>query len=70
MARTQSTYGSTGFTGSPAAVNIPVWWYAVLSMTSGFNHAVVEGLQVLRICVPYEQQARLATIADRASARK
>jgi len=45
-------------------VNIPVWWYAVLSMTSGFNHAVVEGLPNAADMRTYEQQARLATIAD------
>ena len=64
VAAPQSTYGSTGFTGSPATVNIPVWWYAVLSMTSGFNHAVVEGLPSAADMRTYEQQARLATIAD------
>ena len=60
----QSTYGATGFTGSPGTVNIPVWWYAVLSMASGFNHAVVEGLPSAADMRTYEQQARLATIAD------
>ncbi len=45
-------------------MNIPVWWYAVLSMTSGFNHAVVEGLPTAADMRTYEQQARLATIAD------
>ena len=64
VAAPQSTYGSTGFTGSPATVNLPVWWYAVLSMTSGFNHAVVEGLPSAADLRTYEQQARLATIAD------
>ena len=64
VAAPQSTYGSTGFTGSPATVNIPVWWYAVLSMTSGFNHAVVEGIPSVADMRTYEQQARLATIAD------
>ena len=64
MAAPQSTYGSTGFTGSPATVNIPVWWYAVLAMTSGFNHAVVEGLPAASDLRTFEQQARLATIAD------
>ena len=64
VAAPQSTYGSTGFAGSPATVNIPVWWYAVLSMTSGFNHAVVEGLPSAVDMRTYEQQARLATIAD------
>ena len=64
VAAPQSTYGFTGFTGSPATVNIPVRWYAVLSMTSGFNHAVVEGLPSAADMRTYEQQARLATIAD------
>tara|TARA_R110002096_G_scaffold348189_7_gene541464 strand:- start:8147 stop:9718 length:1572 start_codon:yes stop_codon:yes gene_type:complete len=64
VAAPQSTYGSSGFTGSPATVNIPVWWYAVLSMTSGFNHAVVEGLPSAADMRTFEQQARLATIAD------
>jgi hypothetical protein len=60
----QSTYGAAGFAGSAATVNIPVWWYAVLAMTSGFNHAVVEGLPAASDLRTYEQQARLATIAD------
>ncbi len=64
VAAPQSTYGTTGFTGSPATVNIPVWWYAVLAMTSGLNHAVVEGLPSVADMRTYEQQARLATIAD------
>ena len=64
VAAPQSTYGAAGFTGSPATVNIPVWWYAVLAMTSGFNHAVVEGLPAASDLRTYEQQARLATIAD------
>jgi hypothetical protein len=64
VAASQSTYGATGFTGSQATVNIPVWWYAVLSMTSGFNHAVIEGLPSAADMRTYEQQARLATIAD------
>ena len=64
VAAPQSTYGAAGFTGSPATVNIPVWWYAVLAMSSGFNHAVVEGLPAASDLRTYEQQARLATIAD------
>jgi hypothetical protein len=64
VAAPQSTYGAVGFAGSPATVNIPVWWYVVLAMTSGFNHAVVEGLPAARDLRTYEQQARLATIAD------
>jgi len=64
VAAPQSTYGSSGFVGSAATVNLPIWWYAVLSMTSGLNHAVVEGLPGVADMRTYEQQARLATIAD------
>ena len=64
VAAPQSTYGTAGFTGSPATVNIPVWWYAVLAVSSGLNHAVVEGLPSAADMRTYEQQARLATIAD------
>jgi hypothetical protein len=60
----QSTFGTAGFTGSPATVNIPVWWYAVLAMSSGINHAVIDGLPAASDLRTYEQQARLATIVD------
>ena len=60
----QSTYGTTGFSGSPATVNIPIWWYTVLAITSGFNHAAIEGLPSASDMRTFEQQARLATIAD------
>jgi hypothetical protein len=64
VAAPQSTFGAAGFTGSPATINIPVWWYAVLAMTSGFNHSVVEGLPAANDLRTFEQQARLATIED------
>ena len=60
----QSSYGATGFTGSPNTVNLPIWWYAVLAASSGINHAVIEGLPTASDLRSYEQQARLATIAD------
>ncbi len=46
VAAPQSTYGSTGFTGSPATVNVPVWWYAVLAMTSGFYDSLRPSKQI------------------------
>jgi hypothetical protein len=64
VADSKSTYGSTGFTGTPATVNIPVWWYAVMAISSGLGHAVVEGLPTTSDRRSFEQQARLATIAD------
>ena len=60
----QSTFGATGFTGSPGTVNLPVWWYGVLSTSSGLNHAIVAGLPSATNLRAIEQQARLATIAD------
>jgi len=60
----RSTYGTAGFTGSPETVNVPVWWYAVLAVSSGINHAVIEGFPTAADLRTYEQQARLATIAD------
>ncbi len=64
VASPQSTYGSTGFTGSPATVNIPIWWYGVMAISAGLNHAVVEGLPSSSDMRTFEQQAHLATIAD------
>ena len=64
IATPQSTYGSSGFSGSPDTVNLPIWWYAVLAASSGINHAVIEGLPSAADMRTYEQQARLATIAD------
>lgn len=64
VASPQSTYGTTGFTGSAATVNVPVWWYGVIALSSGMNHAIVEGLPTVADMRTYEQQAHLATIAD------
>jgi len=64
VASPQSTYGSSGFGGAPATVNLPIWWYAVLAMSSGINHAVVAGLPTASDLRSYAQQAQLATIAD------
>ena len=60
----QSTFGATGFIGSPGTVNLPVWWYGVLATSSGLNHAIVAGLPTATNLRTIEQQARLATIAD------
>ena len=64
VAASQSTYGVSGFNGTPTTVNVPVWWYAVMAISSGFSHAVVEGLPSASDLRALEQQARLATIAD------
>ena len=59
-----STFGNSGFIGSPSTVNLPIWWYAVIAASSGINHAIIEGLPSAADLRAYEQQARLATIAD------
>lgn len=64
VAAPKSTYGTTGFTGSAATVNVPVWWYGVIALSSGLNHAIVEGLPTVADMRTFEQQAHLATIAD------
>ena len=64
VAAPQSTYGVTGFIGTAATVNVPVWWYGVIALSSGLNHAIVEGLPTVADMRTFEQQARLATIAD------
>lgn len=60
----RSTYGTSGFSGSPETVNLPVWWYGVLATSAGLNHAIVAGLPNATSWRVVEQQARLATIAD------
>lgn len=64
VAAPQSTFGRSGFQGSPESVNLPIWWYGVIAASSGINHAVIEGLPSTADMRTYEQQARLATIAD------
>ena len=70
VASPQSSFGASGFAGAPSLVHVPVWWYAVLAVASGLNHAVVEGLPSASDFRTYEQQARLATIADPALRRE
>jgi TraG-like protein, N-terminal region len=64
VTNSQSSFGATGFTGSPDTVNLPLWWYGVLAASSGINHAVIEGLPTASDLRSFEQQARLATIAN------
>lgn len=63
-ANTGSTYDSTIAMG-PSQVNVPVWWYAVLRVSSGINRAVITGLGMnvdgLR---EIAEQSRLASADD------
>ena len=59
-----STYGVNGFIDPDAVVETPGWWFAVLSISAGINHAVVEGLPRAAEIRQAAQQARLVTIRD------
>lgn len=57
-----STYGVDGFVNPDAVVETPGWWYAVLSVSSGINHAVIEGLPRASEIRQAAYQARSVTI--------
>ncbi len=61
---TEITFGQDGFTDSVETIDVPIWWYAVLAFSSGFNHAVVEGLPRSSEIRHLTQLARLATMED------
>lgn len=61
---TGTTYGDKSFENWPNSITVPVWWYAVMSFSSGFNHAVVEGLPTASNIRNIAQTAQLATIDD------
>ncbi len=61
----QSNYGSAGaFSGTPTSVKIPVWWYTVLALSKGFNHAILAGIPDAPGIRQVQQQATLTTITD------
>ncbi|MEJ2445020.1 MAG: conjugal transfer protein TraG N-terminal domain-containing protein [Exilibacterium sp.] len=61
----QTTYGGTlSFVDYPNQVDLPVFWYAVLSFASGFNRAVMEDVPVAIDLREYANQLRTAKISD------
>ena len=62
IASNDSTYGATGFADAESSVTTPAWWYAVMAFSSGFNHAVVEGMPRMSEIRQAVHLARLATI--------
>jgi len=61
----RSTYGSAGaFAGAPASVRIPVWWYTVLALTKGIDHAILAGIPDAVGIREVQEQAKLASITD------
>ena len=41
-----STFDNTLGTYAPASVNVPVWWYSVMALSSGINAAIIAGSSV------------------------
>ena len=65
VASPQSSYGGPGAFQPPGGnVRIPLWWYAVLTLSKGLNHAILAGFPAERGLREVRQQARLATIPD------
>ena len=59
-----STFGVSGFTDHEAIVETPGWWYAVLALSSGLNHAVIEGLPRGEDIRQAAQYARMVTLQN------
>ena len=66
LATNDSTFGIDGFSNADALVETPGWWYAVLALSSGVNHAVIEGLPRATDIRQATQLARIVTIEDAA----
>ena len=61
----QSTYGRSGaFSGTPSSVQIPIWWYTVLSLTKGINHAIMAGVPDAIGIRQVQELARMSSITD------
>ncbi len=61
----RTTYGGgISFTGAPATVNVPVFWFAVMSFSSGFNRAVMEAVPLTLNYRGYVDELRDARISN------
>ena len=61
----QSTYGNPGaFSGAPSAVQLPIWWYTVLALSKGVNHAIMAGIPNSGNIRLVREQAKLSSITD------
>jgi hypothetical protein len=64
-ANSQSTYGGTiSFVDYPNSVDLPVWWFLVLSFNSGFNRAVMEDVPPALNLREYTSDLRELKISD------
>lgn len=58
------TYGRDSFLGTPATVDVPIWWYMVMSLSAGVNHAILAGLPTVPDLRGYEQRAHITSMED------
>lgn len=67
-----TTYGhaSGGFNAAPASVRVPLWWYGVMALSSGINHAVVAGFPASNERREMERALRTVNIEDPALQRE
>lgn len=65
VATPNSSYGGAGaFAGTPDSVKIPIWWYTVMTLSKGLNHAIIQGLPDEAGLRAIQNQAQLASIPD------
>ena len=61
----QTTYGSgISFNAAPVAVEVPAFWFAVMSFSSGFNRAVMDDVPLTLNFRGYVDELRDASVAD------
>ena len=67
-----TTYGhpSGGFNAAPTSVRVPLWWYGVMALSSGMNHAVVAGFPASNERREMERALRTVNIEDPALQRE
>ena len=63
---TGTTFGHPdgGFTGAPSSVPVPVWWYGVMSLSSGINQAIITGFPATNELREIERAMRTLYIED------
>ncbi len=65
VGNSRTTYGGgISFTGAPVSVDVPVFWFMVMSFSSGFNRAVMEDVPPEIDYRGYVDDLRDATIKD------
>jgi len=67
-ANAQNSFGDTGFGQFDAfegnSVDVPIWWFSVLSVSSGINQAVLAGFPTIQSLRDFQRVAKLGNITD------